>query len=538
MTMYKAIISLLLILCFLGCEIQYGDPFYEDNNVQLAQYMQRYPDTYSEFIKVLDKAEMRHTLNAYGTYTLFAPSNTAMQDYYSDKGGNSLDILDVEFCKKLVKYHLLPSKVSSAQFFTGRLPVKNYTNDYLIVEFGTSGLNSVYLNKFSLVSNVDITVSNGVIHTIETVMDPIDDDVATRLSEQSKFSIFSQALAETKLLETINVISYIDDNGFEITPKFSVFAEPDSVFMLNGIQTYEDLKARYSTSDDVTDVNNGLYQFVAYHCLTGHYYLNDFDLNNVMSFNTLSKELVSIEASDEFYINKHLVHDTTHTTIIIDGILVDTAIVTARDEFISFDISQSNNIAKNGVFHQLDKLMPVYVPEPVYFKFDFSSYPELADIRDLSTKTEPLPLSSEMEGINYKGSMVISNAYSKRAFFNDMNCIQISGEGWWVEFKLPKVLKGKYDIRLNTKKSGTSCYVQPFVDGKKLGQPVNTKTSASMCWTPLGGNGTMEFGSYFQQHQYIGSVNFTETAEHSIKFVQTTSGLVIFDYIEFYPIND
>lgn len=519
----KTTLFLLLTLCLFGCdETKYGIPFYEDNNVQLAQYMDRYPETYSEFLKVLDKAQMRHTLNAYGTYTLFAPSNEAMEAYYVSKGGSSIDILDEEFCKKLVRYHLLSAVVSSAQFIGGRLPALNYTEDYLIVEFGIGGLNSIYINKESLVSQKDIVVSNGIIHTIEKVMDPIDDGTASIIEANPQFSIFSEALLQTGLNERLDVISYVDDNGFVIKPEYTLFIESDETFRENGINSYEELEAKYSITGSVTDEDNELYQFVAYHCLPGRFYLNDFELDQVMSFNTLSKELVSVEASDEFYINKHQQFDTIHTTVIVDGIPVDTTIIEVTEAYQSFKRLSSNNITKNGVYHELDQLMNVFIPAPVYFKFDFSSYPELAEVRDLDSKTEPLPPSNEIEGMNYKGTMVVANKFSKRSKLNDQNAIQISGEGWWVEFKLPKILKGKYDVLLNTKRTKTSCDVQAFFDGRKLGEPIDLFTK----------------GMYYQQHQYVGSVNLTETEEHTIKFVQTTSGVAIFDYLEFVPIEE
>ena len=58
---------------------------------------------------------------------------------------------------------------------------------------------------------------------------------------------------------------------------FTLLVEPDSILKKAGINSYADLVAKYSTSADVTDPLNGLYQEMAYHVISGVYYLNNFN---------------------------------------------------------------------------------------------------------------------------------------------------------------------------------------------------------------------------------------------------------------------
>jgi uncharacterized surface protein with fasciclin (FAS1) repeats len=75
-----AIIAILLLAGFSQCKkIQIASLTTEDAN--LVGYMEKHPDTYSEFVKVLEKSGTSAYLNAYGAYTMFAPNNDAIKNW-------------------------------------------------------------------------------------------------------------------------------------------------------------------------------------------------------------------------------------------------------------------------------------------------------------------------------------------------------------------------------------------------------------------------------------------------------------------------
>src|SRR5215213_7844456 len=75
----------------------------EDANI--VDYMRKHPDKFSEFVKVLDRTNISPFLNAYGTYTVFAPTNDAIKLYLQQIGKSSTDDLDTATLKNIVRFH-------------------------------------------------------------------------------------------------------------------------------------------------------------------------------------------------------------------------------------------------------------------------------------------------------------------------------------------------------------------------------------------------------------------------------------------------
>lgn len=49
----------------------------------VASYLEQYPDTYSSFVYILKKGDRYNLMEAYGSYTCFAPTNDAVAQYIS-----------------------------------------------------------------------------------------------------------------------------------------------------------------------------------------------------------------------------------------------------------------------------------------------------------------------------------------------------------------------------------------------------------------------------------------------------------------------
>ena len=108
--------------------------------------------------------------------------------------------------------------------------------------------------------------------------------------------------------------------------------------------------------NNLTDPDNPLHRFIAYHCLPLTLYLNQLDSFN---YHTLAgDELINVKLTGEFLLNSH-----TETE---NGIPVE--------KYVRIIRNNSNISGKNGVIHSIDKLLEIYDPQPVYFVFDFTSY--------------------------------------------------------------------------------------------------------------------------------------------------------------------
>ncbi|KPL08950.1 MAG: hypothetical protein AMS26_23520, partial [Bacteroides sp. SM23_62] len=69
-----------IMLC--GCrEEEPLEVFFEEEELLISAYLEEHVDKYSSLIRVLEIAELKTTLNAYGHYTFFAPDNDAFQKF-------------------------------------------------------------------------------------------------------------------------------------------------------------------------------------------------------------------------------------------------------------------------------------------------------------------------------------------------------------------------------------------------------------------------------------------------------------------------
>ncbi|MEO1484860.1 MAG: fasciclin domain-containing protein [Bacteroidota bacterium] len=153
-----------------------------------------------------------------GTYTVFAPVNTAFENF-SNTAGNDLNAI--------LSNHV----ISGAAAFSGGLS-NSYVNT--LAEYAMDENLSLYINTddgvtLNGVSNVaipDIVASNGVIHAVDAVIDL--PTVVTFATADPNFSTLVQALTElTPNTDFVSVLSAQDGNGDD---PFTVFAPTNDAF--------------------------------------------------------------------------------------------------------------------------------------------------------------------------------------------------------------------------------------------------------------------------------------------------------------------
>lgn len=284
-----------------------------------ADYISRKPEL-SSFKAILTRVGLDRNLAAYGEYTCFVPTNDAVEAYIDDLWNDesaaeehsglkekSLEGLidNEELCNDIARYHLSSTVLTTIDMGGGTGSISTM----LRVPFssdGTSG--SVVLNKVATIIEADSVVTNGVVHVIDKVIPRNTRLLSEEIERLSEFSIFNEALKLTGLDQRLTVskkdeeytiTDYMDvnSNGVQTNPlfhpedckvMFTVFAEPDSIMHLNGINNVNDLIAyanrvyggaaswydylnetgnSVSTGDDYTNTFNALNMFVAYHIL-------------------------------------------------------------------------------------------------------------------------------------------------------------------------------------------------------------------------------------------------------------------------------
>lgn len=127
----------------------------------------------STLVDALQRTGLDATLNAAGTYTVFAPTNAAFDSAFAALGlTNGLDDLDNATLTNILLYHVLGSTVPSGSVpngYTNTLATGPGSNNLSMLLDNTSG---VTIQGSAMVTDADITANNGVIHKIDQVLLP------------------------------------------------------------------------------------------------------------------------------------------------------------------------------------------------------------------------------------------------------------------------------------------------------------------------------------------------------------------------------
>ncbi|MFT3751826.1 MAG: fasciclin domain-containing protein [Paludibacter sp.] len=136
----------------------------------------------NSFLDIVDKANYRGTLHAYGAYTLFAPTNEAVNSYLQSLGKSSVADLTEEEAVKIIKYHLVANDtIATSDFVDGRLRARNFMKRYLTTKTQTDG--SIVVNRKAtiltkaLAGANELKGANGFLHIIDAVLTPPDKSI-------------------------------------------------------------------------------------------------------------------------------------------------------------------------------------------------------------------------------------------------------------------------------------------------------------------------------------------------------------------------
>lgn len=449
-------------------------------------------DLYSEFGEMLVSTGLNNLLAVRGPYTLFLPTNEAMQEFYQEMGIITFSDLGEEEVRRLVLNHLISNEIRSGEIGLGTLRDTNALGDFVVTEFSGS---DIIVNKRAKIIDRDVIAANGVIHIIDEVLPPIDKDVFTILKETPGFSIFTEGLEITGLDDTLSIISF-PYGKYVARTRFTLLAVPDTLYEQNGINTVGDLIALYAGgNDNYTELSNGFYRYMEYHCLAGTYYLSQLETRNypILSYDNN----VSMDITDDYKIN------------------LDTAGV-----YTAFVLENSNIPAKNGAIHTITGLLPVTDVAPKSFTFyvthyfdfqqgDYYKLNQYAKFDDGDSTFKYIKWNGDYLQYYYKDHDSFSTAWEN---FDGLN---MNGY-WWIEFTLPKIQKGKYRLTaIVASGSGyTDCLV--YVDGV-LQEDLFTMSDS--------------------QNLTIAEVNWPETERHTLKLVGLNPSLFFMDGIVFDPID-
>jgi uncharacterized surface protein with fasciclin (FAS1) repeats len=497
----KSFYMLFVVLVCSRCDNEIQELPKTDDQLVMSEYIANNGD-FSEFNQLIINTGLDALLSIRGPYSLFLPNNSAMNAYYAEKNISSFTDMDSSDKRDLVLSHIVPKEFSISDYQLGTLGEKNALGDNIVTEFQGA---EIIINKFSKIIKRDIRVSNGTIQIIDKVLEPLKLSVYDVLAANPSYSIFTEGLNRVGLKDTLQIISFQYGQSNART-RYTLLAVADTTFNRNGIFSVDDLINKYTGSpDSITFSNNGFYAYMDFHCLDRNsYYTSDFP-DAATLYSVLSKNNnVQIRVVDgEVKINVDPV-DESYTGLYIE---------------------QSNNPAKNGVIHTIDKLMEVSEPSPTTFVWEVTDYFDFKQGEYYLKHFQKFYDTAQFAGIRWEGEYLqyyIKPAALAQPQLND-DCLNMIGF-WKLEVTTPKIMKGHYLI---AGRVWTGISFAVYIDGEQTNQ-INSADAPSE---------TSRSAADVSKLYKFGEVNWTTTTEHKIKLVAVNAGTLFYDRIEFSPIQ-
>ncbi len=320
-------------LGFVSCSDDPGSgSYYTQTKEYASDYLQN-RSQYSDFVQILQRAtgaegknlRLIDLLGTYGSYTVFAPTNEAIQLYIAGKGYTSIDQLTKEDCDTIALNSIIEQAYFTTDLSDGTYSKSNMLDQYLTItsreetsEDETESRLAMYINSDAQITHADDSVSNGVVHTVNRVVLTNTDFLPDFMGEDENIQLFCEALEVTHMADSLK--KFIDPNysvgsdSIDWTNpalvlstateydnvaypehryyKFTAFVCPDAVLEEKyGVtkvrgrddassleylahQLYDPMYPNDADNDDVTDRRNALNRFISYHLLDryGSYY--------------------------------------------------------------------------------------------------------------------------------------------------------------------------------------------------------------------------------------------------------------------------
>ena len=327
-----ALLVLVLSLGFTSCKEEIDESNFAIKSEQTAaDYINSDPN-YSMIKEIFSRVRLGNSegaspimsvLTARGNYTIFLPTNSAVEIFMQENGIAKFEDFTIEedslLAKSCILDHGNDNALETADFPTaGSFSVANLNDRLLSCKLDNDA--NFLINNTSKVIKEDIEVSNGFIHIVDHVVAPSALTVDRLLGVTPNTKVFTALLTATtwadSLRQNIDITyedperePFFDQSGvpgaFVNTPHryvgYTAFIETDSVYeSVLGLKVETDAEGNLTNGDafvakiaalaeqiygseasgDYTKAENALNRFVAYHFLNGKMPYNKLNVHN------------------------------------------------------------------------------------------------------------------------------------------------------------------------------------------------------------------------------------------------------------------
>ncbi|MFA9190410.1 fasciclin domain-containing protein [Flavobacterium sp. FZUC8N2.13] len=515
-------------------------------------------EEYSLFLEMLDITNYASYMNTYGTFTVFIPTNEAINNYLKDLGFTSLTQVPIEDLKKVVKLHIMDTKYTTASFTDGKLFNPTLLGQFIIT--GNTVVNDESfrtLNKEAKILISNLELGNAVVHITDKVLSVADKTLAQTIEENPELSLFTEVLKATGWFEKLNQPLTFDANkeGSFLT----VLVQSNEVY--NNTQwtnpkteekltlnTLENLKIRYSHLGDPTNAADSLNLYVQYHVIPKLNYLADFAITPVFETKAPAEVISSKLIGGKIFLNRD----------IFNGVL---------EPGFSVDRPTSDLTCSNGVLHSVDANFTIIkrLPLPVYF--DLCDQPEFAN--NTANYRKPGGVKFGLRPGSFKDvtwwvgsgtTYTLDWAYSPTAVNgDDLRPFRFRlGTGINdLEFTTPVIIKGRYKIWVSYRQNDrANANLRVFFNNKITSRVLNMRERPNNPFDTQAGipDNVLETQGYkryifphvqndLQYSRLVGIVEVETTGRQKIKFVSDqgsgsgANDADRFDIVEFRPVE-
>ena len=299
-----------------------AENYYTFTGEMVSDYLESRPELYSEFTEILRRSGLFGRMATYGAYTCLAPTNDAINVYLRQHGYASVSDMPQAECDTLSWNHIVDAAYFTTDLSVGQLPTNNMNDRSLTFSCDSNAVNGgnliYYINNSQLIVRDD-SVENGVVHTLDRVIQPSKLYLPDMILEDKAVSLFAEALVLTGLRDSLYAsedatytigadsikrgtvgalpfhrtgVTYRMSYPEKRRRQFTALVEPNSVYEAKGIRNMDDLKAYAKQiydavypedagvyDNDVTHRKNPLNRFVAYHLLPYKSAINNFTIS-------------------------------------------------------------------------------------------------------------------------------------------------------------------------------------------------------------------------------------------------------------------
>lgn len=275
---------------------------------------------YNVLAAALTEADLIDDLQGAGPFTVFAPTDAA----FNAAGITAANVSAVENLENILLYHVLSGAVTSDMLSTDMI-------EMLSGKYASLDAENLMIDNADIISPIDVAATNGVIHTIDEVLMPMNNVIEAAAATSSLSTLVSI------LGDFPEIVSALEDE----TGTFTVFAPTNDAFtaLLAAI-------GQTSAGDIPMDV-----------------------LESILKYHVLASKVMSTDLSDNLTATTLNTEDITVT-------MVDGAYLISNTGINTADVSVSN-----GVVHIMDGVLvpPSMLPflgtivEPAYFNKNFTT---------------------------------------------------------------------------------------------------------------------------------------------------------------------